>query len=73
MRKVWKVTSMIIAAAALAYFPGSVQAHGFVPDGHDGKLRPIDYIELIGVSIGSLGLILYSFDQWRKEKAKPKK
>lgn len=53
--------------------PFGASAHGIVQDEHDEPLRAIDYIELAGISLGSLGMIIYSFDQWRKDKKKKNK
>jgi hypothetical protein len=64
-----KILAALILSAFLA-LPLDVLAHGVVEDGHDGPLRAIDYIELIGISLGSLGMIIYSLDQWRKDKKK---
>jgi hypothetical protein len=50
--------------------PVHAWAHGFIQDGHNAPLRAIDYIELGGIALGSIGMIVYSFDQWRKDKKK---
>lgn len=59
--------SFVLLCAA---FPYMAYAHGFVADGHDGPLTVIDYIELGAITLGSLGLITYSFKQWKKNDKK---
>jgi hypothetical protein len=62
MRRIFALA--FLAASLMA--PAPVLAHGIVQDGH--PLRPIDYIELIGIGVASLGMIIYSLDQWRKDR-----
>lgn len=69
-KKLVKVTTTIFLVLFVFLLSSTASAHGIVDDGHDGPLRPIDYIELGGVAVGSLVMIIYSFDQWRKEKRK---
>lgn len=64
-----KLFTAIILSGILV-LPMSALAHGIVQDGHSGPLRAIDYIELVGISLGSLAMIIYSLDQWRKDKKK---
>jgi hypothetical protein len=61
---------VLIFLFAIFAVPTATLAHGLVQDGHDQPLRAIDYIELVGISLGSLGMIVYSLDQWRKDKRK---
>lgn len=57
----------------MAGFLGSAsiaKAHGFNNDGHLGAM---DYIQVIGIGVISLGLLAYSFDKWRKDRKNSQK
>jgi hypothetical protein len=48
--------------------PLTSMAHGLVEDGHGTSA--LAWIELGGIVIVSLGLLLYSFSAWKKDKNK---
>lgn len=62
---------IIVTSAILLWaLPIFANAHGFIQDGHEGDLRLIDYIELGGITLGSVGLIIYSFRQFKQKDKK---
>jgi hypothetical protein len=48
--------------------PAIASAHGIVQDGHEGELRLVDWIEIIGMLVLSLGLLSFSFTKCKKER-----
>jgi protein-S-isoprenylcysteine O-methyltransferase Ste14 len=60
----------VIGVIAILALADSAFAHGFIPDGHERGLSVLDYIELGGIILASVGLIVFSI--FGKEKP-PKK
>ncbi len=60
----------VISSAALLILPAIGCAHGIVKDSHapTEKISPTDYIQLGALALISIGLILYSLNQWRKDR-----
>jgi hypothetical protein len=66
MKFIFQILKFLVPAAAIL-IPVVSSAHGLNPDGHNAVL---DYIELGGIGVASIGLLLFSFDKWRKENRK---
>ena len=54
-----------LPAAAILFSARLASAHGFIPDGHNQGLTVIDYVELGGIILASIGLIISTF--WRRK------
>lgn len=58
-----------LITALLFVLPAIARAHGGIDDGHpNGTFKAMDYLELGGIVLISIGLIMYSLGKHRETK-----